>query len=192
MPTDAAPTTSRVSDVEGKVAANTLALGDVVINIKTIGTMKIVDGKRKGRWRMLVAAALIPLLLLAMRVGVRPRPLPGWDDETIAIISVLAMAICGLVYSYMMQRVDRTLIIATCDGHRILLTSKDKEGLKHFRSFLRGKIDSNSPEVADIRIGDRIEIISGGGGVVVGERGIASGKGGNAGRSGRIEEAAAR
>ncbi len=148
----AGDTVNRLDSGVGQILRKTIQLGESVIAVGNIGSLRIMDGENNhgitvvGGFIVLVG---IGLLALSKILG--------------AIIIVSGI---GLIIWNLSQDIDIYLLIGTCDGRTAIIVSKDKTFLGDVRDFIRDKINTGSDSGAIINISNsRLE-----GTIAIGDR----------------------
>lgn len=171
---------SRVTQGVGTIRQRTIELGNTVVAVNNIGSIRIVQAKRS-----LAFLVLGGLMVLAGLVMLGSQPMTA----------VLPIGLGGvLIYLNLSQRVDAGLSIGTCDGHTSLIVSKDMKFLGELLAFIRTKVDTNNVTMQgnfDITqnnfhsgggaiLAGNVDINTGGGGLALGAASQAGGASGNA------------
>lgn len=130
--------TERLDSGKGQVFERTLLIGQTVIVLENIGTMRIIDGKKNHL--LAVFGAVVTLLGLAL----------FGDSKLLALLLIIAGV--ALIAQNLGQKIDMFLELATSDGKSTIIISKDRKFLQDVRSFLQQKIDTRSTNGATINI----------------------------------------
>jgi hypothetical protein len=120
----------RIDSGTGTVHEHTIEIGDNVIAIHSIGSMRIIDGGKNTGPTILGAG--IALFGLAIFFSVK------------AIGLLLLFLGLALAAWNVLRKVDVYLSIGTCDGRSTFIVSKERKFLLDIRTFLRVKIDTKS------------------------------------------------
>jgi len=156
---------NRLTHGLGVIRERTIAIGDTVLSVNNIGSIAILRGE--NNYALLIIGAIIALVGLTML-----------GSE--ATMGLLAIVIGGAMIAInLMNKPDSGLSIGTCDGRFHIIVSTDADFLGDLLDFIRRKVDTG-----DIKLQGRFDIgarhfNSGGGGIVVGDGGVASGAGGD-------------
>lgn len=155
----------RITSGVGDVRERTIEVGDTVIAVNNIGTIVMLEEKRN--YGLLILGAVLFLFGL---MSLENEMLQG----------VAAILVGGALAAYNLLRpLDKGLSIGTCDGRLTLIISTNERFVTEFLDFLRRKVDSQSVDMRatfDIR---NAQINTSGGGVVIGDNGVAGGAGGH-------------
>ena len=119
---------------QGSIYERTMELGNSVIAIDNIGSMRLVDTER-GHLLTIVGVFMI-LLGVSLFLWLK---FPGL---------VLLLMGLGIVVWNLRRKLEVYLRIGTNDGQTTTLISKDRQFLQNLRDFLRRKIDTRGKEVA--------------------------------------------
>nr|WP_315258162.1 DUF6232 family protein [uncultured Duganella sp.] len=128
----------RLYSGEGIVYERTIAIGEGVIVLANIGTMRLIDEQKTLKPTLIgigIAVGGLVVLSASVMVGV------------LAILAGGALAIWNL-----MRRLDIYLSLGTSDGNTTVIISKNRRFLHSIRDFLRHKIDTGSHAGATINI----------------------------------------
>ena len=160
---DAAQAVERIVGGVGVVRERTIEIGARVLWVDNIGSLVILRGSPNYTLYFLGGIALLfGMISLSNDVGV------GLMAIVIGIILIALNA---------MQKVDNGLSIGTVDGRSTLIVSTDEQFLFDTLDLLQRKIDSGSITLqGTFDIGDKY-VRSSGGGIVVGDAGVARGVG---------------
>lgn len=121
---------SRVTQGVGSIRQRTIELGNTVVAVNNIGSIRIVQAKRS--WLFLIVGGLCVIAGLQLM-------------QSNSTIGLLLLAVGGvLIFLNLTQKVEAWLSIGTCDGHRSLIVSKDLHFLGQLLDFIRTKVDTNN------------------------------------------------
>lgn len=115
----------------GVIRQRTIEIGDDVIAVENIGTIRIIIGQRNNGPAVIGGALALFSFFLAAKVAM----VPGL---------VLLFAGVILIYWSNTRKVEQYLAIGTADGKTTTIVSTDKVFLASVRTFIRDKIDSGS------------------------------------------------
>jgi Family of unknown function (DUF6232) len=129
---------NRVDGGTGRIGQRTIELGASVIAVSSIGTIRVVDGKRGHL--LTVVGALIAL------VGLGSFGVSKFFASIVLLIGI------GLAAWNLLRAVEQYLSIGTCDGRITTIVSTDRAFLDSVRTFIRDKIESGSLSSAVVNI----------------------------------------
>ncbi|WP_440217071.1 DUF6232 family protein [Chromobacterium piscinae] len=129
---------NRLDSGSGKIGQRTIELGNSVIAVNSIGTMRVIEGSKNH--------GLTILGVMILFVG-----LMSWGASH--MLAFLFFIVGGVVlYLGINQKVELCLSIGTCDGRSTAIVSKNRDFLIGLKSFIQNKIDTGSLSVANINI----------------------------------------
>lgn len=128
----------RVDSGSGRIGQKTIELGATVIAVSSIGSIRVVDGKRNHL--LTIVGSVIALVGL------------GSFSASAFFALILLLLGIGLAAWNWFRAVEQYLSIGTCDGRTTTIVSTNRVFLDSVRTFIRDKIDSNSLSTAVINI----------------------------------------
>lgn len=129
----------RLDSGEGIVYERTIAIGQSIIALENIGSMRVIDGVKNP------VPTIIGIVIAVLGLGMMVSTSTGLGFVMLA--AGAAMAAWNI-----MRKVDIALSLGTCDGKSTFIVSKNKQFLHDVRDFLRKKIDTKSHKGATINI----------------------------------------
>jgi len=128
----------RLDSGQGVVYERTIAIGEGIIAVENIGTMRLVSGVKSPIPTIIgVVIGVFGLVTMVSATGAG---------------CVLLLAGAAIAAWNILRKVDISLSLGTCDGKSTVIVSKNKQFLHDVRDFLRKKIDTKSSMGATINI----------------------------------------
>jgi len=128
----------RLDSGVGTIFEHTLILGETVVVINSIGTMRLIDGKKSHAATILGGIIAIVGLI---------------TFSTSVVLGFLLLAMGSALAAWnIMKKVETYLSLGTSDGKTTFIVSTNRQFLHQVRDFLREKIDKKSSSGAIINI----------------------------------------
>ena len=129
---------SRVDSGQGQISERTIKLGENIIVIDNIGSMRVFDVKKS------FGAAIIGGIFALLGIVILSS---GSPTGLLFILIGIALIAWNLT-----RKGEIYLSIGTCDGRSAIIVSKDRNFLSEIREFIQKKIDTQSKKSAIINI----------------------------------------
>lgn len=130
---------TKVSHGRGHIYQRTVELGDDILAIDNIGSMRTIDERKNHA--LTVVGILIALPGLPYLFG--PSKMMGF---------IIVLLGGGLAAWNILRKMETYLSIGTCDGKSTVIVSKNRAFLVEVSHFIRKKIDTESLDGATINI----------------------------------------
>jgi hypothetical protein len=131
-------TSERLDSGQGIVYERTIAIGQSIIALENIGSMRVIDGVRNPM------PTIIGIGIAVLGLGAMT------SSKGLGFLMLVAGA--AIAAWNVLRKVDVSLSLGTCDGKSTFIVSKNKQFLHDVRDFLREKIDTKSRTGATINI----------------------------------------
>ncbi len=129
---------SRVDSGQGQISERTIKLGENIIVIDNIGSMRVFDVKKSFGTAIIGGiSTLLGVVILS--------------SGSLAGLFFILIGIALIAWN-LTKKGEIYLSIGTCDGRSSIIVSKDRKFLSEIREFIQKKIDTQSTNSAIINI----------------------------------------